>query len=250
MQNLIRMKFLLYSFLAITLIACSGSAEVELTEADVDEYVEQKLSSSEIYDIAVSMRFSKENEAYSVVEYGQNDTIVLVNEEIELADKLVIRNTFYKNSQPVFIEEFDYPYFETENYFERKIYLNGTSVIQGYQRESFYEHELDQAKFDKITVSIDDYDFIRPIDAINQEGDYEMKYGEFLIIDPQRYLILGNDQSDYSVALFLMKGDLLIEELYNFPEKYKGKTIFIHHEFLDMNGIERMIYKGGIVSEN
>ncbi len=232
-------------------MGCTGSSEeeTELTESDIDKYVTDKTNPSEIYDIALSMRFSKENEAYSVVDYAQNDTTILISEAIELAEKFVIRNMYFKDGEIVYIEEFDKPYFETGNFVERKFYLNGDEVTSSYKRESNDEEEIEFLEFEKIIYSIDDFDFKRPGDAINQKGDYEMKYGEFLIIEPQRYLILENNESKYNVALFLMEGDMLIEQLYENPDDYRGKTIFIHHEFMDMNGVERMIYKGGIVKE-
>ena len=72
-----------------------------------------------------------------------------------------------------------------------------------------------------------------------------MKFGQFLIINPDSYLILENDKSGYNVAFYILEGDELLDELYANPDAYKGKTIKVNHEFMKMSGIERMIYRGG-----
>ena len=86
--------------------------------------------------------------------------------------------------------------------------------------------------------------------AIEQNGDFELKFGEFLTIEPQTYLILENKKSNYNIALYILEGDFLLDELYTYPEKYKGKTIFANHENINMGGVMRMVYRGGILIEN
>jgi hypothetical protein len=149
------------------------------------------------------------------------------------------------------LEEFRYEYSpEKMELRERKIYLNGSEVIAAYERKGPTEEEVDSMKFEKAEIDLGDYDLKRPRRAIDQEAEFEMKFGEFLIINPDSYLILENDENGYGVALFIMEGDMLLDEMYEKPESYKGKTIEVFHEFMVMNGIERMIYRGGIVKEN
>ena len=76
-----------------------------------------------------------------------------------------------------------------------------------------------------------------------------MKFGEFLIFDNQSYLVLENENSGFNVALFIIQGDPMIDELYSNPEKYKGKTIFTTHEFHNIAGLDRVVYTGGKIIE-
>ena len=159
-------------------------------------------------------------------------------------------NIFYKDELPVFIEHFSSEFNESSSsYSERKIYLNGRDVINAYERTAVSEFEIEEVEFKAVDVLLSEYDLDQPKDAVKQENDFEMKYGEFLIINPESYLVLENEKSEYGVALYIMDGDMLLDELFAKPNDYRGKTIFVHHEFLVMQGVERMIYKGGIVKE-
>lgn len=219
-----------------------------MTEEEIDAYVESCLDPEKIYDINFGMRYSQNDLAYQVTEYRMNDTIVLhnINETSEFTQ--LNQNIFYKDDFPVFIEQYHWDFSGNElAYSEKKIYLTGDDVLKAYERTGNTD-ELN-SKFEETTVAFESFDFQKPKDAVNQEGDFEMKFGDFLVINPESYLILENEKSGWGVALYILEGDMLLDQLFAYPENYKGKTIEIHHEFMNMNGIERMIYRGGILKE-
>ncbi|UKN01229.1 hypothetical protein K6119_15985 [Paracrocinitomix mangrovi] len=242
-------KYLPFLFL-LFLISCGSEPEVTLTEEEIDEYVEECLDTSVVYDVVYGLRFSKNAESYQVNEYSLNDTSVLFTTQEVTETSTIQIDIFYKDSLPVFYKElrYDYPNGVTEMT-ERKIYLGNQIVQAAYERKAGEDEDINDKEYTTISIRYDQLDFQRPKDAILQKGDYEMKYGEFLIINPDSYLILENDKSGYGIALFILQGDMLLDELYGNPEKYRGKAVFAHHEFMTINGIERMIYRGGIVKE-
>lgn len=240
-----------FALLAIAfLAACSSGPSFDMSEEEIDEYVESVLDTAKIYDIAQGLRFSRDDESYQVTEYSQYDTVVLYNSMDETESSQTILNIYFKEELPIFIEEYIYEYPEEySKVTERRIYLTGSDILQAYERSAEYETEIDEKEYEKVDLNYADYDFDRPKRAVNQEGEFEMKYGEFLIINPESYLILENEDSKYGVALYIMEGDMLLDELFAKPNDYLGKSIFVHHEFRMMGGIERMIYRGGIVKE-
>lgn len=238
-------------FLAF-LVSCGGKPSHDMTEQEIDQYIESCLDTAKIYEIAQGLRFSRDDETYQVTEYSQYDTVILYNvAEASQTDQVNI-NMFFKDDMPIYLEEYRYEFSgESTSIIERKVYFTGSDILKAYERSTENEGDIELEKFEESdNIGFSDYDFSRPKRAIDQEGEFEMKYGEFLIINPESYLILENDKSKYGVALYILEGDMLLDELFAKPEAYRGKTIFVHHEFLTMNGIERMIYRGGIVKEN
>jgi hypothetical protein len=242
------MKKQIAFLLLIALVSCKSEPALDITEEEIDTYVESRLDPSLIYDISQSPRFSREDESYQVNQYELYDTIVLLTSEENTTTNFDQINIFYKDKLPVFIEHFSAEFNEnSSSYSERKIYLNGREVIKAYERTAVSEFEIEEVEFAAFDVALSDYDLDKPEKAVKQEGDFEMKYGEFLIINPESYLVLENEKSGYGVALYIMDGDMLLDELFAKPNDYRGKTIFVYHEFRVMEGVERMIYKGGIV---
>lgn len=242
-------KFFPIAFL-LFLFGCGGEESSGLTEEEIDAYVESCLDTSNVYDILAGLRYSRNDESYQVTEYGQNDTTVLFSAQEMTEYSTVMMNYYYKDAKLVYIEEFNYQYSpEHTEVLERKLYMDGEVLVKAYERRSELENEIDEIKFEEVDIDLTQYDLDRPKRAIKQEQEYELKYGEFLIIDPESYLILENDESGYGVALYIIEKDMLLDEMFNNPTNYRGKTIEVFHEFLMMNGIERMIYRGGIVKD-
>lgn len=242
-------RFLVFGFVLV-LLGCKSGPTHNMTENEIDAYISDCLDTSQIYEIAAGLRFSKDDASYQVTEYSLYDTVVLYNTIEENTTSQRLLNIFYKDDLPIYIEEFKYEFpKEYTKVTERKIYLTGSGILKAYEKSSEFEFEIDDQAFEEVSLSYSDYDFERPRDAISQQGDYEMRYGEFLIINPESYLILENEESGYGVALYILEGDELLDELFAKPIDYRGKAIFVHHEFRMMSGIERMIYRGGVVAE-
>lgn len=251
---MMRVLALIFVLGSISLSSCKRGLDVDVE--DIDAYVYDVTDPNAEFEVVTGLRFSKEDsetgelEHYQVLGYFQNDTAKLVLEEIEYSDRTIGRNTFYMKGMPVYIEEYETSLNAVPKPFvERHIYLNGVDILKAEERKAEYEWELMDQTLTEVEVDIDDYDFDKPFDALNQEGDFEMKFGEFMTVDPQTYLILENEESGYNIALFIMEGDMLLDNLYENPDAFQGNTIFVYHEFMDMQGIERMIYRGGILIE-
>jgi hypothetical protein len=247
-------NYLLSGIFFLFLVSCSVNGEkqsLDIDEAGIDAYIAAKTDSSQIYDITRGMRFSRANDyAYSAVRFSQHDTAVLYTELIEETHGITYRNLFFKEGLPVFIEE---TATHAQNGIvvctQRKVYLNGAIILTALERTAPSEEELELVPFNEITMTRGQFDFERAEESISQTGDYEMKFGEFLILDQISYLVLENDESGFSVALFLMQGDELINQLYENQAAYQGKTIEIYHEFMFVNGMQQMVYMGGALAE-
>lgn len=248
------MKLLIPFLGSILLVSCSGNGELkslDIDEKSIDQYVEEKLDTSQTYDILTGMRFSKgENYAYSAVRFSQNDTAILYTELIEDSTGTIYRNLFYKDKLPVYVEE-DIIVSDgiTTTYKQRKIYLNGAIILKAYERSASDKDTLAEKEFTEITMTMNQFDFERAEKSVTQQGDYEMSFGEFLILDLMSYLVLENKESGYSVALYLIEGDDLINTLYANPDAYQGKVIRCYHQFMYISGIQQMVYTGGEIVE-
>lgn len=233
-------------FLGLVLVSCNS--EKKLSEKDINEKVESTLDSNQVYDIAQSLTFSNDNEQYSVVEYSQNDSVKLFVETVTSQNKEFTRQLYLADGKVIFLKEIGIEFFSEKNEeYEVKTYFLGEESQKSYKK---ILDENGFGKFEELPDTKIIANTTKPKDAVDQQGDFEMKFGEFLIIEPQSYLILENKVSNYNVALFIIDGDYLLDELYTNPDKYKGKTIFANHENALMGGIERMIYRGGILIEN
>ena len=247
-------RSLLYLFLLLLVISCNPHGEslsLEIDEEGIDAYIAEKLDTSQIYDITTGMRFSKaDGYAYTPVRFSQNDPAILYTEQIEEANGITYRSLFFKQGLPVFVEEHTMkiePGFTS--YIHRKVYLNGAIILKALEKTALSEEELETTPFKEITMTRNQFDFKRAEEAINQTGDYEMKFDEFLVVDPVSYLVLKNEQSGYSVALLLMQGDETLNLLYENQEKYRGKTIVAYHEFMDFGGMQQMVYTAAQIVE-
>lgn len=243
MKNIITLLLI-----STTIFSCQSNLN-DVTEKDIDKLVEAILDSNQVYDIAQSLRFSNDTEHYNVVEYSQNDTSKLFVESYFNNESEYTRQLYLNNGKVIFVKEMGYQFIaDVEEEYELKIYVFDDEHQQVYKKILDPEAEVEPSfeKFNETLV----IDADKPKNAILQKGEFELKFGEFLIIEPQSYLILENKESNYNVALFIMEGDYLLDELYTNPEKYKGKTIFANHEFVTMAGVERMVYRGGILIEN
>ncbi len=215
-----------------------------MSEAEIDQIVDNISDPEHLYDIALSMRFTRDNEEYKATEFSKNDSVVLYIENYEDEEKMYNRQIFYYHLKPIFINEIGYRKVNDEDQqYQQKVYINNNQVSSAY--EAIIEDETMQSpQFNKIEVDLSKYDFDKPKNAVNQLEDFEMKFGEFLVIEPESYLILDNPKSKYTVALYIIEGDETLNSLFENQEALQGKTVFAYHEFVNMGGIERMLYKG------
>lgn len=222
--------------------ACKGEKGMEITVDEIDAYVEQKLSDSEMYDVSQSLRFSHENESYEVVKFMQNDTVVLFMETVSNMDEQVFRQVFYLHGKPVFVDEVIAHNTEMAPFTQRKVYLDGSQVIESYERTGSMESELQFVDYEPASVAEDEYDFGKAERAMAQKGEFELLYEEIMQVGDQRYLILENPESKFDVALFIAEPTPFLVDLEANTATYKGRPLFVTHQFILMSGVERMLY--------
>lgn len=244
------MKKIGYLLFALLIVSCKSEESLEITTEEIDTYVNEKLGPDQMYDVSQSLRFAKENETYEVVRYVQNDTVILYLETHVTEDQQIVRQTFFMHGLPVYVDEYISSNITEDPFTQRKVYLDGAAVMESFERSSAYEDELEYLEYTVADVDTDEFDFEKPDNAMAQQGDFEMKFEEFIIISPQTYLILENDESKYDVALFLSgESHPLLDQLFANPDDYKGRTIFVTHQFVLMNGIERMLFIDGYFAD-
>jgi len=233
--------------IALGTTACNFNAESKTTVGNIDNLVQSIIDTSQVYDIIQSPKYTRTNEQYEVTEYSQNDTTRLHVESFVSESKEYTRQLYYDNTKLIFSSESGYDLTDTsqQEYIVNTYFLGDGSQINYMNTESF-DVESENYKLTEAPMKIE---LIKPFNAIKQQGDFEMKFGEFLVMGPQSYLILSNEKSKYDIALYVQQGDFLLDELYNNPEKYKGKTIFSNHEFISENGVIKMAYRGGMLIE-
>lgn len=240
------MKKISYLLFALLIVSCKSEESLEITTDEIDAYVDEKLGEDQMYDVSQSLRFAKENETYEVVRYMQNDTVILYLETHVTEDQQMIRQTFFMRGLPVYVDEYISSNITENPFIQRRVYLDGEEVMESFERSSAYEDELEYLEYIEANVDRDEFNFEKPDNAMAQQGDFEMKFEEFIIISPQTYLILENDESKYDVALFLSgESHPLLDRLFANPNDYKGRTIFVTHQFVLMNNIERMLFIDG-----
>jgi hypothetical protein len=243
---------LLLGFLVpLLFISCKSRPSIRITKQEIMSYVDSLKGPEMEFSVGQSLRFSKEDNTYKAIEYLLGEEIVLHYEEINSENQATVRSIYYKKGIPVFISESTVNNStDKDGYIEKEIYTNGKDILGARKRVAEYESELPYAEYVDTDADLDDYDLDKPKNAIRQTGEFEMKFGEFLLIDPEKYLILENEKSQYDVALFFMESDPLLDSLQARPDFYEGETIFVKHEFRLINQIERMIYRGGFIVEN
>jgi len=247
--NKVQMKRIGFILILALFSACNSQPSLEISVEDIDIYVAEKLDESQIYDVTQSLRFSRNDETYEVVQYLQNDSVVLYLETLISNEENITRQVFFKEGFPIYVSEYISKNTEITPFSQREVYLDGASVIEARERLADNESDLEYIEYQKIALEIDVYDFSRLENAILQKGEFEMKFGEFIVINPQSYLILENTESDYEVALFITEEHPVLDELFDHPEENKGRSIFVNHQFVSMSGIERMLFIDGFFKE-
>lgn len=216
----------------------------------IEEKVLQIIQEKDSLIVIPSLRYSKgASETYTVQSYNSTNEVKLIIEESFSNDKIAQRAFYLDNGYPIFIKE-STSIFEdsTEVYTERKIYLNQSELYKVYEKHSFAEvFMFDDTTFHEGSVNIAEYNYQNAINALQQSGKFALHFDDFLLIDPQSYLILETADSTMNVALFIKQGDSILNVLFENPDKYKGTALKVKHYFEEMNGIERMIYNGAFI---
>jgi hypothetical protein len=245
------MHKVVYLFAFLMLVGCGGKKGMKISTTEIDQYVEMKSSDDQIYDVSQSLRFATKNSSntYEVVRYMQNDTVILYRETEITDEKYVVRQTFYKSGVAIFIDEFTALNQLEMPFKHRKIYLDGVSVLTVKERSANTEEDLEVTDFTDGKAKFEDFKFEKPELAMTQKGPFEMRFEDFLIMPPQTFLILGNEESLYEVALFVSEPHDLLDQINLDRKAYVGRPFFVTHQFILMAEIERMHFLDGFFTD-
>jgi len=256
------MKEIVLSICTILLIVSCG--DDNKIEEDVDQDQRDSIESTIIdivmatkdldsLDMIPSLRFSSgENITYTVKQYMYQGEVKMITVEDYANDYVRGSEFYYDNGQPVFVSDYISEFDDSsEVYTEHIIFLNNNEVYQSYVKNEFNDEPIfEDTLFEKSTIDISTLDFEKPLRALHQEGEFEMYFDEFLLIEPQSYLIVENADSSINAAIFIKYGDELLDKMFEDPKAFEKKKIWVNHYFEEMNGIERMIYNGAKLRED
>ncbi len=248
-------KFLVLLITVVSLVSCDSKNNVDANleppldslELEIQGIVNLINSQKDSLLEVPSLRFSNgENGTYAVKHYFLNEMTQLISVEDYANDYVKQTDFYFSEGYPVFINEFLSEFLEEkEQYSERIVYLKSQEVYQAYSKSEFNEIPFfEDTLFVKTDVEMDYFDFNKPLRAIQQKGEFEMYFDEFLLIEPQSYIIVENADSTINAALFIKSGDSLLNNMFEEPERFAHKKLWVNHYFEEMNGIERMIYNG------
>ena len=196
--------------------------------------------------------YGGDNEKYTARQYIAGDAVKMMKVEDFKDDYQKGTEIYYKDGFPIFVSEYTSDLSgEEEVYQETMIFIHNQSVYDAYTKDQFSEAvSFDDTAFKTTAATLNSIDFETPLRAIQQKGEFAMYFDEFLLIEPQSYLIVENADSSMNAAIYIKYGDSLLNDMFESPQAYEHKKIWVSHYFEDMNGIERMVYNGARLLED
>lgn len=228
----------------------STGNELDSTQRRIENKVNQIFAKQDSLVPIPSLRFAKgADETYTATMYGENQVTVRIREEEISNEKIWGRDYFYHEGQLIFIKEQGSVFKNAvEEYTERLIYFNEGVVYKAYEKHQFTDDDMFfDTLFKSTEIDLADRDLEKPNRALQQKGEFTMYFDEFLLIEPQSYLIVENNDKSINAALYIVEGDSLLNVLFENPKVYKKHKIWVYHSFREMNGVERMIYEGAVL---
>ncbi|MFK8037690.1 MAG: hypothetical protein AB8B74_05330 [Crocinitomicaceae bacterium] len=224
--------------------------KIDTIQLAIEDIVTTILNQSDSLTMIPSLRYAKgETETYMVKMFGKDQTTKRIREEHISNDFIIGRDYFYEKNELVFIKE-EGSVFDTnsEIYTEKLIYIRSNQVYAAYKKHTYAETQMFSDSLFKLTeLDLSDFDLEKPRRALNQKGEFAMHFDEFLFIEPQTYLIVENMDQTMNAALYIIESDSLLDSMYANPTLFKNKKLWVYHSFLEMSGIERMIYEGAVL---
>ncbi|MDX1348696.1 MAG: hypothetical protein R3279_00540 [Putridiphycobacter sp.] len=252
-----------YIFFSVTILiilsfGCTNSDDLllnEKTEKDtvlvgIEAEVNRIIGAKDSLVMVPSLRYAKgETETYMAKMYGQNQLTRWIREEQISNQSILGRDYYYQGGNLILIKDSESIFNgETEEYTERLLYVQDNAIYKALEKHQYTEDNMFlDTLYQAVQISMAELDVEKPYRALQQQGEFAMHFDQFLLIDPQSYLIVENIDKTMNAALFIIEGDSLLNRLYENPEAYKGQKLWIYHSFKEMNGIERTIYEGAVL---
>lgn len=259
------LKLLLFASLFIIFQSCGDSTDTN-NESE-EEYIEQEEyqpNSTEVefekmiknIDLNDSLRYgqslsyNRPDGASVFVKIYVNDsnsTVKLFEEYTSAESPSINSNTFYFDEGLLIAtkELFEEGTGDEGHFVERVTYYNEKeAAIITKRKVASFEEELIYEPFissEKVACS-----YKRAMQVVNQEGEYETNFIEFIPEDPYIYLIVGENKKDgYYSSLVVQMMTSLIKKLQKDPEKHFGTPLNVNYKTLNgEQGYEYQILMG------
>ncbi len=260
-----KFKFFFLAFLLFLFQSCGDTPDVN--DNNEEEYIEQdayKPNNKEVLfekimediDLNDSLRYGQslsynrpDGASVFVKIYvdDSNFTIKLFEEYTSSDSPSINSNTFYFDQGTLIAtrELFEEGTGNEGHFVERVTYYNEKEeAIITKRKIASYEEELIYESFtvaEKIACS-----YKRAMQVINQEGEYETNFVEFISEEPYIYLIVGENKKDgYYSSLVVQMMTSLIKKWQSDPEKYFGTPLDVDYKILNGDqGYEYQILMG------
>jgi len=261
------MKFKFFFLIILFFIAQSCGDTPNINDTEEEEYIEQDayvpnkkevLFEKIMEDIdqndslwyGQSLSYNRPDGASVFVKIYVNDsnfTVKLFEEYTSPNSPSINSNTFYfeKGKLIATRELFEEGTGNEGHFTERVTYYNeDEKPIHTKRRTAPYEEELIYEPFavsEKVACS-----YKRAMQVINQEGEYETNFVEFISEEPYLYLIVGENKKDgYYSSLVVQMMTSLIKKWQSDPEKYFGTPLRVDYKILNgEQGYEYQILMG------
>ncbi len=264
-----RIQFLFFSALFLFFQSCNDSSvksnknEEEYFEqdayqpSDLEVEIEKIMEDIDMNDslrYGQSLSYNRPDGASVFVKIYVNDsnyTVKLFEEYTVPNSPSINSNTFYFDQGHLIAtkELFEEGTGDEGHFVERVTYYNEKEkAIKTKRRTASYEEELVYENFKSSEPVACSYN--RAMQVINQEGEYQTNFVEFISEEPYLYLIVGENKKDgYYSSLVVQMMTPLIKKLKSNPEKHFGTPLTINYEILNgEQGYEYQILMG--VREN
>lgn len=258
------MKFILsLSLIVILCFSCDSKksetiandiVKIDSIEFNLKQKVLSIIGLNDSLDKISSLEYSLgENEKYAIVQLNENNQIQKLVEEDFTNDYNRQREIYFENNEIIFIKEmYSELINQVESYSESLVFIKDEVVYKAYVKKEYNELPLfsEMDNFEIADFDINEIDFDKIKRALLQRGEFEMRFDQFLSIEPQTYLIVENADKTINVALFIKEGDEVLNKLFENQKDLKGRKLSVNHYFEEMNGVTRMIYNGAVFIED
>lgn len=264
------MKKFMYHFAFICLllgvVSCSDSGKEKSATEIADKKIENEASmEAEIKAIdeeistsgqlLSSFRFSKENAELMLAHahLSTSGKILKIDEEFNKGnDGDYGMNSYYLHGDMVFASR---EYYEDRSDKTKPMYVERISfydkkgkVLKTRERKVDFEEKIDDAPFHNVSpkgIKVD-----RAKRALNQEGEFEIRFQGFLEANAINYMILGgSEQDDFSTTVRIDQEDAFVRFLLMNESECMGKKLKVSFKNVtDNTGFEYQAYiQGGFV---
>lgn len=253
------MKFAFF-FCLLFLVSCSGSEEPKTDEKDSKSVSNESLDSEMLAidaeieikgQMATSMRYTKENGAYVVVNAHLNEAgkIVKIEEDFhDGGDQNYGKKYYYFKDEKMFAskEFFSDMKAKPAKFVDRITYYDkNEKAINSIEKRVDYEEDLEFANY--VSCPTQAISFKRAKQVLDQEGEYKTTFQGFVRVQALNYMVLGSsDPNGFTTTVRVDYDDQFITTLLKNQKQFLNQELFINFKnVIDETGFQYQSYISG-----